>query len=364
MINGIYFSEGLDFSDINNIGIENKVLAQVSCLEKLGNLSFINNEFNRDDKIDMIKFILPFIASKREKGRIRLLKNVSIDTDYLYIRKPSLSYSFFLLLNEVKEINPAIKIIMEIPTYPFHNEYSGFSRLMIVPSIACEKKLHQIVDYIVTYSSDDYIWGIKTLKMSNCVDYASINSRNNYSAIPKTIRLTCVANYMYWHGLDRLINGIKNYNGDYDVMLNVVGGGKEIPNLKKIADKDKRIHFYGPLTGDKLDRVFDNTDVAIDALGRHRSGVIYNSSLKGKEYLARGIPVLSGVETELDHIDGFKFYFRVPADDSDIDIYSVISFFESICKDDSITETIISTTKPLFDYNSGFLKIIQGLFDD
>lgn len=42
-------------------------------------------------------------------------------------------------------------------------------------------------------------------------------------------------------------------------------------------------------------------------MGRHRSGVSFNSSLKGKEYCAKGLIIVSGVKTELD-LDGEFLY--------------------------------------------------------
>ena len=65
-------------------------------------------------------------------------------------------------------------------------------------------------------------------------------------------------------------------------------------------------------------------------MGRHRSGVFYNSSLKGKEYCAYGLVIVSGVRTELDNDATYKYYFRVPADDSPIDFNKVLDFYRTV----------------------------------
>ncbi|MBQ3296594.1 hypothetical protein IJH01_00465 [Candidatus Saccharibacteria bacterium] len=358
---GIYYYEKAKNRTTASIGVEKKILQQIKCLKSLGQLKVINYVFS-DNAIEKIKFLLPFIKSNREMGWGKILEPANKNTRYIYIRKPSLTTYFYKVLKKVKRLYPSIFIIIEIPTYPFHSEYTGLSRLMIVKSVRCEKNLSKVVDRIATYSDDKAIWGIPTIRMSNCVNYNEIKPRSEkFKLILNTIRLTCVSNFMYWHGLDRLINGIKEYEGDYHIILNVVGGGQEIDNLKKLSVDMDNIIFHGAKTGDGLDKIFDETDIAVDALGRHRSGVYYNSSLKGKEYVARGVPVISAVKTELDDIK-FPYYLKLPADESYINIDKIIDFYEKIYKAEkpqAITNKIRILTEELFDYQNGFTKTIE-----
>lgn len=359
---GVYYSEGLNFNDVANTGITKKVRRQIECLQSIGGLTVINVVFPKTLK-EKTKFLLPIMMSDREKGGLELLKAVDKKTDYIYIRKPSLTIKFYKFLKRIKQINPNIFIMLEIPTYPFHSEYSGLSKLNVLKSVHCEKKLKKVIDKIVTYSDDDIIWGIPTIKMSNCVSYDEISMRSgSYKLRPGVIRLTCAARFMYWHGLDRLIKGIKEYDGDCKIVLNVVGGGREIDNLKKLAIGMDNIIFHGPKNGLDLDKIFDETDIAVDALGRHRSGVYYNSSLKGKEYAARGIPSISAVRTELDTMSDYAYYLKLPADESSIDVERVIAFYDKIYKTKSasaVTKEIRKRTILLFDYENGFKKVIS-----
>ncbi len=362
-MNGVYFCEGIDFSKTNNIGIENKIEHQIKCLKDFSKVNVIASVF-KDNLFEKIKFLLPFIKSDREYKREELLKRIDNKTNYIYIRKPALCFSFYKLLKKIKKMYPSVYIIMEIPTFPFHSEYYGISRLMNLKSIGCEKKLKEVIDIIVTFSSDDFIWGIKTIKTSNCICYNEILPRSeNYKPRENELRLTCVANFTYWHGLDRLINGINNYNGKYKIRLNVVGGGREINNLKKLSRNSKSIIFHGPKIGQELDDIFNETDIAVDALGRHRSGVFYNSSLKGKEYCARGIPSISAVKTELDYLDDYHYYLKIPADESNVDIKEIISFFEKIYfeKNENVTDIIRNKTYKLFDYKYGFEEKLKSI---
>lgn len=306
---GIYFVEGVAIEKGHaGDGIERKVLYQIEQLEKISEVKVMSLP-NITNSFDRLLFILPFAVSKRE-GQRRALFVEARNASFIYIRKPSLTIDFYKVLKAIKKDNPSIFIFMELPTYPFHKEYRGVARAMALKSAHCEKKLKSVVDKIITYSDDDEIWGIPTVRLSNSVDFKSIRIRDSKSLIKNTVRFTSVANFTYWHGMDRMVEGIANYHGNYNVIFNIVGEGREIPRLKervKTLNVEKNVIFHGFQTGNGLSEIFDNTDIAVDSLGRHRSGVVYNSSLKGKEYAARGIPSISGVKTEFDYIPEFQY---------------------------------------------------------
>lgn len=360
----IYFCEEFNPFSKRKTGIEKKVYSQICSLKEEMDVEV---KFAAVPKniLDRILFILPFIWSNREKNWKDALRESGTkyrEFNYMYIRKPSLSLKFYKLLKYVKRENPSIKIMMEIPTYPNTNEYHGIKKIMVLKSVICEKQLKKVVDYILTYSKDKRIWDIPCLNIPNCVDYASISQRKNYKPLENTLRLTFVAEFMYWHGADRLIQGILNYKGDYNVVLNIVGTGKEIPNLKKMANNDGRIIFHGFKSNREMNEIFNNTDIAIDSLGRHRSGIKYNSTLKGKEYSARGIPVVSAVQTEFDYMPGYRYYLKVPANDTPIVIEDLIKFHNEIINNGdykTISSEIREITEEIFDFSKGFKKPIM-----
>lgn len=360
----LYFCEEFNPFSPKKSGIEKKVYSQIMSLREEMDVK-VEYSVVPKNTLDRICFILPFIWSKRESNWKAKLMDSSInyrDFEYMYIRKPSLSLKFYSILHYIKKQNPSIKIMMEIPTYPNTNEYHGIKKIMVLKSVNCERKLRKVVDYILTYSRDKTIWGISCLNIANCVDYSSIAPREHYCPIKNTLRMTFVADFMYWHGADRLIQGIAQYKGNYDVILNIVGNGAEIENLKRLANNDSRIIFHGFKTSEEMNEIFNNTDIAIDSLGRHRSGITYNSTLKGKEYSARGIPVVSAVQTEFDYMPGYKYYLKVPADESVIVVDDIVKFFEKVLLDnnyETITTEIRSITENVFDFSKGFKKPIM-----
>ena len=149
--------------------------------------------------------------------------------------------------------------------------------------------------------------------------------------------------------------------------MNLVGEGPEIEKLKKISKNNKNIIFHGYKSGEQLSQIFDETDIAVDALGRHRSGVVYNSSLKGKEYAARGIPIISAVKTELDYLNDYKYYLKIPANETFVNIEDIVLFYNKIYNGKNeleITNEIRNVTEKMFDYKYGFEEKIYTLLEN
>lgn len=114
----------------------------------------------------------------------------------------------------------------------------------------------------------------------------------------------------------------------------------------------------------ELDTVFDTTDLAVDTLARFRSGVYYNSTLKGKEYLARGIPIISGVETELDNFENYEYYFRVPADESSINISDILDFYTKVILQSNKTDKeVIQFIREFGKKNFNFDKMLEPVIN-
>ena len=198
----------------------------------------------------------------------------------------------------------------KIPTYPFKNEYKGIKSILGFIGMYYLKHLHKYIDYIVTYSKDKEIYRIPTIITSNGVDLEKIKPKKESRS--KDINMIAVANFSMWHGYDRIIEGLNNYykNDCKDnVYLYLVGSGEYLKVYQSLIKKynlEKYVFVLGAKSGYELDFVYNKCNIAIDACGRHRSGVYYNSSLKGKEYCAKGLPIVSGVETELDYIKDYK----------------------------------------------------------
>lgn len=325
---GIYITQDLTHAD----GINEKIYKQIESFKQAG----IDVEMRANPRrtlLTLVHNLIPFFSKQ--------YFNTDVDwqnQDFVYIRKGAvLDRSVLNLVKKVKLLNPKIKIILEMPTYPYIDEFPWFIKWDIwLKEKLATSKLKKYIDCIVTYSDDSEIFGIPCLNISNAYDFKQVP---HYSENEEdTIHLIAVASLTFYHGYDRVIEGMKNYyqsgKASQEVKFTLIGDGPVLEGYRKLVEEYQlvdKISLVGRKKQSELAPYFNQADIGVDSLGRHRSGVVYNSSLKGKEYLAKGLPIVSGVKTDLDDRD-FPYYLRVSADDTPLDISEIIKFYYDIMK--------------------------------
>lgn len=271
-----------------------------------------------------------------------LIKNDS-SYDLAYIRKPHGGFfSLFLtfLLKSLKNNNT--QIIMEIPTYPYDLEIRTVKEK--ISNYVFQFTLQSISRRIdkIFYMGDlvDSIWGIPSQRIGNGIDVKAIKLVPTKKKSDFFI-FVGVGHLAFWHGFDRVIHGMKEYSGDRKIIFKIVGGGEpELTRLKKLASTldNHTVIFEGALSGENLYSILEQADVCVDSLGRHRSGNNCNNSLKSKEYCARGLPF---IKSHYDYSFGSEiFIYQVDANETAIDINSIIAWRENLSEDFSIIERV------------------------
>ena len=252
---------------------------------------------------------------------------------------------FFRRLHEA-----GIKAVTEIPTYPYDEEFKNFEwkiQLGLKIDQLFRRRLYKYMDALVTFSDAETIFGQRTIRISNGVDFDSIplHQPSAISHQPSELHLIGVAEVHRWHGFDRVVAGIGEYKGTRDVYFHIVGGVH--PNTMKTVFEPlldcyqvrNKIIFHGQLFGDELTKVFNQCQFAIGSLGRHRSGITVIKTLKNREYATRGIPfVYSEQDSDFDHQ---PYVLKAPADESPLDIQRIVDFMEHFSmKPEEIRKTV------------------------
>ena len=248
------------------------------------------------------------------------------------------------LISFFKKLRKAgIHAVTEIPTYPYDQEFKNFEwkmRMGLKVDQLFRKKLYQQMDALVTFSDAERIFGQRTIRISNGVDFDSIpllnndnvngNDNGNGNGVHRALHLIGVAEVHPWHGFDRLVAGLGEYKGETPVYFHIVGGVHPnhmnnvfLPLIEKYHIKDNVI-FHGTLFGDELTKVFNQCQFAIGSLGRHRSGITVIKTLKNREYATRGIPFIYS-EQDSD-FDNQPYVLKASADESPIDIQRIVDF--------------------------------------
>lgn len=334
-------------------GISKKILAQVKGLRENGHsvhlCTYIVDEKDQRKRMVDDECIENYGTGIWAKIKKRFSYNsivryaVAKGIEFVYVRSFNNANPFTIQLFRNLKKN-GIKIVMEIPTYPYDQEYKGFSfitRLGIKVDQIYRNQLASFTDGIVTFSNEKTIFGQRTIRISNGVDFDSIPLYNKINRTINDIHLIGVAEVHYWHGYDRLIAGLGKYyqqSPNIKVYFHIVGGigpsemynSIHAPGFQELIEKyniKEYIIFHGTKYGKELNELFNQADFAIGSLARHRSNIDKIKTLKNREYAARGIPFIYS-ETDED-FDTMPYVLKAPADETPIDIEKLLYFYLS-----------------------------------
>lgn len=244
--------------------------------------------------------------------------------------------------------NHGVTIYLEIPSYPYDSESTHLTlkgKVKKWMERIYRNRWKGIVYRIITFSTDDEIYGIPTIRLSNAP--SQVLPVRNVIHNGDTIRLLAVANLAFWHGYDRLIRGLGNYYKSKPIkkiIFTIVGNGNadymhELQSLTEDLGLSEVVKFDGPKNSKELDEYFNQADLAIGCLGCHRKNIVQIKSLKNVEYAMRGIPMVYSEENT--DFDDKPYVLKVPADESDIDVSKLMEFLKNFnLQPDKIHETV------------------------
>lgn len=329
-------------------GISKKKLAQIKGLRECGNIVincyYTVNPGNGDrywmvDDSVLLNLGVGILAKFKKRINYKPIFNCIIEQqiELVYIRSEHNANPF--LIHFVRVLKKAgVRIVMEIPTYPYDNEYTTLKgKFKLSIDRIFRKKLAQELNAIVTFSEENEIFGQRTIRISNGIDFSTIRMKRD-SKKPGELHLIGVAEIHFWHGFDRLLTGLRDYysrgHTSCNVFFHIVGeftGDRERGEILPLVGDAilcNYVTLHGSLYGADLDGLFDLADLGIGSLARHRSGISAIKTLKNREYAARGIPFIYS-ETDSD-FDAMQYVLKVPADESSIDINQLVGFLEQL----------------------------------
>ncbi len=358
-------------------GITKKIRYQVKALNDCGvetELCYLGwDEFGNQvrwvgDKVQK-NFGNGIKAKVKKRFEYNSLFNYIIDNNLSLVYMRSFINAEPFLISLVKKLKQrGVKVVMEVPTYPYDKEIKELSRsgkITYYIDKLFRNLLSKNLDAIITFSDYDRIFNQKTIKISNGVDFDSLPLKSSYRRNPEVLELLVVAELHYWHGVDRAISGINEYvksNPKQKVHLNIVGKPERVSGfaLKTQVENlglNEYITFYGALSGKELDDMFERCDFAIGSLARHRSNITKIKTLKNREYAARGFGF---VYSEIDEdFEDMPYIIKAPADETPLDISRIVDFYHSTNLDPI---EIRKSIEPNLSWKNQMQKVIFSIF--
>lgn len=297
--------------------------------------------------------------------------------DFIYFRKDVIDNSVYRFLNSIHKINPSCVIFFEIATYPYDKEV--LKRAQDVPfflkDVINRNRLRFCIDRISTPSSNvpEKIFGTPVSKFINGMNFSNIKKREVNQNNSKSINLISVTSFADWHGIDRIIKGLGDYYNTTDankreVYLHLVGEGKNKASMIELSNKlhiKDYVIFYGFATGDRLDKIYNCADVGINSVALHRLGLSNASTLKSREYGAKGLPIVTS--TPIDYLpDNYPYVFFVPEDDGPIDIDAIADYVDNLYLEkpiDTINDEIRTFAESKCDISVAIKPLINCIIE-
>lgn len=335
----------MNFGIPANSGIKKKVFAQAQAFREHGfEADFLYIEGN-SIKIETSTGVYEHKATSKPDYLKYLyggfLKDFPIEQyDFVYIRHFLTNPLFLWMLSKIKRQKPSCKIFMEIPTYPYRFEFQEMpfiKRLGLWIDERCVPHFHKYIERIVTFSAQEKIAGIPTIRTDNGIDIQQFGLVKQPVFDGSTLHLLGLANVQRWHGFDRMIEGLKNYyqtDAAVKVIFHIVGMGSELQPLKDLTAKHQLeafVQFHGFVTGQELVQLFEICHLGIGSLGMHRINVAdgQTSTLKSREYAARGLPFVIA-HKDRGFPEGYPLFLELKANEEPILIANLVDFYKKI----------------------------------
>lgn len=353
------------FMSRHAIGIQKKVDMQRRCFEKAGYEVQYGIMYQLPQNIYPKLTDFNLFSSSIDWQRI----NTDTPIDVVYVRFHAVEFGLLRFLHKIKKKNNKVKILFEFQTFPigrnysFKNQDSAYYKFRVFTEF-----LRLYVDRVILCTPDyKEIYGIRTLYMPNGVEY------RNTEIIPKNhskdeIHLIAVSSMMPAHGLDRIIKGMGNYykqHEDRKVILHLAGRGGEEDNYRILtADYGLMdyVIFEGYCTGEKLENLYLLADIGIYDFGAHRiSKELVSGALKLKEEASYGLPIIGSGRTDMDGDACMEYMFKFPADETDIDVGKIVSFYDKVYDGDKATvrNTIKEVFRPYYDVQETLKTVLE-----
>ena len=312
-------------------GVAKKAHGQCAALNQFFATEMVFRPVEQQCFLQKIYSRLPFLPVSSRNWNYR---GEFHDADFLYIRQVQHDYPFIRYLKKIKGDNPMIKIIYEVPTYPYETErHTNWKNVHVTLKDEINKrKLKKYIDRVVTFYGQDRIFDIPTLKLINGFDFSRLALPRQRHLIDDEIHVVEVSTTAFWHGYDRFIDGMHRYyanGGTTNIVFHMVGN--VLPELQELVEHYKlnsHVILHGRKAGPELDGIYEQCSLGIDVLGGHRKNYPVSSSLKSREYAAKGLPVITA--SPVDYLPrDCKWQLVVPYDDTPVDIDRVIDFYHA-----------------------------------
>jgi len=332
---------------------------------KKTNKKYFNNLFQRKE-LDLT--LLEYISSEYSK------------VDFFYIRYPGATKHFFEIIKKFGSkiiLEHQSKELDEIRSLMAENKF-GFkpSKLMswyqysflpyfleyyYGPKISKNIKASvSVTNEIGKYQARK---GCKnTLVITNGINAKKYNIKKSTQLIDELnlLFLKGSSGYSPWNGFDRLIKSIDEYISKTPdgIKIKLLVYGHHVQ-----GEISQRNYLFegGFVSGTELDEVIQKAHIGVSGIQVYLKNFKEGTSLKVREYVARGLPFIYAYTDPDLNEDSKEFALEFPNDDSVIDMEKVIEFAKKALEDKELPQKMRKYAEEHLDYEVKMKQLLEQL---
>jgi hypothetical protein len=164
-----------------------------------------------------------------------------------------------------------------------------------------------------------------------------------------------------FNGLDRLINGIKNYSGVFNIKFYILG--HQLKAESDMIDEvlKKNIILLPAIKGIELSDFMRDIHIGVATLGVFRKKLNSTTTIKAREYFAQGLPFIYAYTDPDLNEDSKEWSLQFPNDDSLIDMQNVIDFAQKVLLDPQHPQKMRQYAERHLDFKVKMENLLQHL---
>lgn len=206
--------------------------------------------------------------------------------EIVYLRnntRPFAILSFFLLLFYLKLMR--IKVVIEIPTWPFiNNEYNGIRKYLERFNFYLNRNVYKCINaQVLLCSPNNFSLNLPHKRITNWICDWELKSSPKIPFEHK-FNYVYLANMNAWHNPKELLKKFKNCN----LSLAIVSSRPFLTQKEIDENLSRNIKIFINPSEIELTGILNNSEIGIDSIGRNEG----NYSLKSRDYLSFNLGVI------------------------------------------------------------------------
>ncbi len=168
-----------------------------------------------------------------------------------------------------------------------------------------------------------------------------------------------------FNGIDRIMKSVLAYNGPIKIVLHVLGNNL-VYEKSLLPKKDNRFVLKEAMYHEELDDYFDNMHLGVSTLGLFRKRLQNSTTIKTREYFARGIPFVYAYEdVDMELIPATKNYaLQFANDDSLIDMNLIVEFAMKHYANPNHNQEMRDLATKYLSYKVKMERVVQFISDN